>query len=32
VEASSWWFDDRRFASGREVRFFARRPLDLDRG
>ncbi len=32
VEASSWWFDDRRFASSHEVRFFARRPLDLDRG
>jgi hypothetical protein len=32
VEAGSWWFDDRQFAAGREVRFLRRRPLDLDRG
>jgi hypothetical protein len=32
VEASSWWQDGRAFATGREVRFLARRPLNLDRG
>jgi len=32
VEASSWWLDDRPWAAAREVRFVARRPLDLDRG
>lgn len=32
VEAASWWFDGRPFQAGREVRFLARRPLDLDRG
>lgn len=32
VEASSWWLDGRPWAAAREVRFVARRPLDLDRG
>lgn len=32
VEASSWWSDDRRFESGREVRFKRRPPPHLDRG
>jgi len=32
VEGTSWWSDGRPFPAGREVRFLARRPLDLDRG
>jgi len=32
VEAWSWWLDDRLWAASGEVRFLARRPLDLDRG
>ena len=32
VRARSFWSDDRHFERRREVRFFARRPLDLDRG
>jgi hypothetical protein len=32
VEASSWWLDGRPWSAAREVRFLARRPLDLDRG
>ena len=32
VEATSWWLDGRPWAAAREVRFLARRPLDLDRG
>jgi len=32
VEARSWWLDGRPWAAGEEVRFLARRPLDLDRG
>ena len=32
VDASSWWFDDRPYAAGREVRVFYRPRLDVDRG
>jgi len=32
VEGASWWSDGRAFPAGGEVRFLARRPLDLDRG
>lgn len=32
VRASSWWLDGRPWSAAREVRFIARRPLDLDRG
>ena len=32
VDAASWWADGRRFASGREVRFLVRPPLDTNRG
>jgi hypothetical protein len=32
VEGPSFWHDGRPYASGREVRFHVRRPLDWNRG